>query len=96
MRGSQRQTDKSKRDLKTYNEYDWLDMSLKGTLQQLTVKELEKYLTAHGLGKYGKKKGQNKNHQLPFNCHVLRNNEQDDESLSDDDYVVGTFGSDSE
>ena len=52
---TQRQTDKSKRDLKTYNEYDWLDTSLKGTLQQLTVKELEKYLTAHGLGKYGKK-----------------------------------------
>ena len=55
IRSTQRQTDKSKRDLKTYNEYDWLDMSLKGTLQQLTVKELEKYLTAHGLGKYGKK-----------------------------------------
>ena len=56
IRSTQRQTDKSKQDLKTYNEYDWLDMSLKGTLQQLTVKELEKYLTAHGLGKYGKKK----------------------------------------
>ena len=66
LRGSQRQTDKSKRDLKTYNEYDWLDMSLKGTLQQLTVKELEKYLTAHGLGKYDKKSDKiNKNHQLP-------------------------------
>ena len=109
---TQRQTDKSKRDLKTYNEYDWLDMSLKGTLQQLTVKELEKYLTAHGLGKYGKKSDKIKT----ISCHVLRNNElnsikekqlemadsmsyadqQDDESLSDDDYVVGTFGSDSE
>ena len=43
-----------------------------------------------------KKKWQNKNHQLSFSCHVLRNNEQDDESLSDDDYVAGTFGSDSE
>ena len=105
-RGSQRQTDKSKRDLKTYNEYDWLDMSLKGTLQQLTVKELEKYLTAHGLGKYGKKSDKIKT----ISCHVLGNNElnsikekqlemadfmsyadqQDDESLSDDDSVVGT------
>ena len=56
IRSTQRQTDKSKQDLKTYNEYDWLDMSLKGTLQQLTVKELEKYVTAHGLSKYGKKK----------------------------------------
>ena len=66
IRSTQRQTDKSKRDLKTYNEYDWLDMSLKGTLQQLTVKELEKYLTAHGLGKYDKKSDKiNKNHQLP-------------------------------
>ena len=40
IRSTQRQTDKSKRDLKTYNEYDWLDMSLKGTLQQLTFKEI--------------------------------------------------------
>ena len=55
IRSTQRQIDKSKRDLKTYNEYDWLDMSLEGTLQQLTVKEVEKYLTARGLGKYGKK-----------------------------------------
>ena len=112
IRSTQRQTDKSKRDLKTYNEYDWLDMSLKGTLQQLTVKELEKYLTAHRLGKYGKKSDKIKT----ISSHVLRNNElnsikekqlemvdsmsyadqQDDESLSDDDYVVGTFGSDSE
>ena len=30
IRSTQRQTDKSKRDVKTYNEYDWLDMSLKG------------------------------------------------------------------
>ena len=37
----------------------------KRKLQQLTVKELEKYLTAQRLGNYGKKKGQNKNHQLP-------------------------------
>ena len=36
IRSTQRQTDKSKQDLKTYNEYDWLDMSLKGTLQQLS------------------------------------------------------------
>ena len=71
IRSTQRQTDKSKRDLKTYNEYDWLDMSLKGTLQQLTVKELEKYLTAHGLGKYGKKSDKIKT----ISCHVLRNNE---------------------
>ena len=83
------------------------------SLSQFSVKCFSvEYLTAHGLGKYGKKSDKIKT----ISCHVLRNNElnsikekqlemadsmsyadqQNDESLSDDDYVVGTFGSDSE
>ena len=42
-------------------------MTLKGTLQQLVVKELKKYLTAQGLKKYGSKSEKFKT----ISCHVL-------------------------
>ena len=109
IRSNQRKTDKDKRDLKGYEEYDWLDMALKGTLKQLVVKEIDKYLDAHGLRKYGNKADKIKT----VTCHVLRENNiseieekqtdsmpdtdsDDSDSDSDDDYVFGTFGSDSE
>ena len=95
--------------MKGYEEYDWLDTALKGTLKQLVVKEIDKYFDAHGLRKYGNKADKIKT----VTCHVLRENNiseieekqtdsmpdtdsDDSDSDSDDDYVFGTFGSDSE
>jgi len=110
IRSIQRKIDKDKRDLKVYEEYDWLNMALEGTLTQLVVKEINKYLDAHGLKKYGNKTDKIKT----VTCHVLRENKIDgikekhsdttldradsygDASEDDDDYVADTFGSESD
>ena len=39
----------------TYEMYDWLSLTLSGTLSKLKVKELDKYLERHNLSKKGKK-----------------------------------------
>lgn len=110
IRKQQRKADKHGRDSKRYEDYDWLDMVLKGTLKQLLVAELNKYLVHHGLLTAGRKNDKIET----VTCHVLRSksnkeiekkkteetNTDDSESgssdESDSDYIVATFGSDRE
>ena len=47
-----------KRENKNYNDYDWLQLFISGTLEKLNVKELDKYLDKHKLPKYRKLKGE--------------------------------------
>ena len=41
--------------MKLYKDYNWLGMTMEGTLKSLKVKELDKYLDHHRVSKKGKK-----------------------------------------
>ena len=57
-----------KRENKNYNDYDWLQLFISGTLEKLNVKELNKYLDMHKLPKYRKLKRRKSRHNI--NAHT--------------------------
>ena len=58
MRSRERVQKKEERDARVYEDYNWSDIIQSGTLQKLTVKELDKYMDYHQLPrKYLSKKG---------------------------------------
>ena len=55
IRSTDRFRKREEEDALTYEMYDWLSLTLSGTLSKLKVKELDKYLERHNLSKKGKK-----------------------------------------
>ena len=51
IRSRQRAKDKSQREDKGYDDYNWLDLVVKGELENLKVMELDKYLDKNKLNK---------------------------------------------
>ena len=71
---------------KTYKDYDWERMFHKGSLSQLKVVELEKYIAHHNLGKYGTKRQswkQNIIQELAKRIEREENGKSDNQSSSD-------------
>ena len=55
IRQKERSTAQARRKEKGYEEYDWMELVLKGELGKLRVLKLNKYLTKHSLKTKGKK-----------------------------------------
>lgn len=102
IRQKERATEQAKRKEKGYEEYDWMELVLKGELAKLTVLELNKYLTKHNLQQKGKKAEK----VNAITADVLRRNQpnvietalrrvepsvedEEDEDKSDEDLVIG-------
>lgn len=109
MRQKERSTAQARRKEKGYEEYDWMELVLKGHLGNLRVLELNKYLTKHNL----KTKGKKAEKINAITADVLRRNKtnviesvlkrveppeeevEDTEEESDEDLVIGEIESDS-
>ena len=108
IRQKERSTAQARRKEKGYEEYDWMELVLKGELGKLTVLELNKYLTKHNL----KMKGRKAEKINAITADVLRRNqtnvietalrrvepsveEEEEEEESDEDLVIGEIEADS-
>lgn len=108
IRQKERTTEQARRKEKGYEEYDWMELVLKGEFAKLTVLELIKYLTKHNLQLKGKKAEK----VNATTADVLRRNQpnvietalrrvepsiedEEGEEESDEDLVVGEIEDDS-
>ena len=82
MRSRTRNQKKEERDAKVYEDYNWGELIKSGTLQKLTVKELNKYMDHHQLqSKYMKKEDRIR----CITCHYYRATDAEGEPNEDSD-----------
>ena len=64
-RARERQETRTAQKEKSYADYDWLSLTMKGNLHSLKVYELDKYLSYQGLIKKREERGQGESNNVP-------------------------------
>jgi hypothetical protein len=106
IRENERRAEQARRNEKTYEEYNWLELVLRGELGKLKVVELDKYLDQHKLNKKGRKRDKldsitadvlrkEQQNVIEEAMEQMVNEEESGDGSDDDDLVVEEIGTES-